>query len=254
MSRIRYLSPDFFLDDDLCMLPIETRLFFSGLWCFADKAGRLEDKPVRLKAEIFPYDKVDVEKCLCQLNQPKRSSGLPFIHRYITDNKRLIQIVNWNKHQKPHHTERESTLPEPPELKAILSKAIGEVLGLETSEKESNKENKDKDKDKDKDKCKINSLELSHRVIPVISPVKVKYLDFVYLNEVEYKKLLEKLGKENLERKIEALNNYLGSTGKKYRSHYHTILAWSLRDNPATRQKTPFELSMERIKNGQKPS
>jgi len=29
---------------------------------------------------------------------------------------------------------------------------------------------------------------------------------------------------------ITKLNNYIGSKGKKYKSHYHTILNWSRRD------------------------
>jgi hypothetical protein len=32
--------------------------------------------------------------------------------------------------------------------------------------------------------------------------------------------------------KIERLNNYIGSSGKKYKSHYHTILNWSRNDPP----------------------
>ena len=111
MARIRYIKPDFFKDDDLAHLPFETRLFFAGLWGMADKAGRLEDRPARLKVEIFPYDAVDVEKCLKQLAVNKTNSGQPFINRYAIDGQRYIQIVNWVKHQKPHHTERDSEIP-----------------------------------------------------------------------------------------------------------------------------------------------
>lgn len=113
MPRIRYLKPDFFKDEDLAKLPYETRLFFEGLWCFADKAGRLEDRPERLKAEIFPYDSIDVKKCLEQLAQKKQGSGQPFINRYSVNGQQYIQILNWF-HQKPHHTEKESTIPPAP--------------------------------------------------------------------------------------------------------------------------------------------
>lgn len=116
MARIRYLKPDFFKDEDLATLPYEVRLFFAGLWNFADKAGRLEDRPLRLKAEIFPYDKVDIEKCLSLLNKPKNGSKKPFIQRYEVDGEKYIQIVNWDKHQRPHHTEQESKFPPMPPL------------------------------------------------------------------------------------------------------------------------------------------
>lgn len=119
MARIRYLKPDFFKDEDLAELPFEVRLFFAGLWNFADKAGRLEDRPLRLKAEIFPYDNVDIKKCLDLLSKIKNGSNRPFIQRYEADHEKYIQIVNWEKHQKPHHTEQESKIPPPPPLNTM---------------------------------------------------------------------------------------------------------------------------------------
>ena len=98
-------------------MPFEVRLFFAGLWNFADKAGRLEDRPARLKVKIFPYDKVDIEKCLELLSKPKNGTGRPFIQRYEANNERYIQIVAWEKHQKPHHTEQSSQIPPAPPLK-----------------------------------------------------------------------------------------------------------------------------------------
>ena len=116
MARIRYLKPDFFKDEDLAEIPYDIRLFFAGLWCYADKAGRLEDRPLRLKADIMPYDlKFEVERALEILAHPKKHSPIkkPFIIRYEINGERYIQIVSWGKHQKPHHTETESSIPPP---------------------------------------------------------------------------------------------------------------------------------------------
>lgn len=66
---------------------------------------------------------------------------------------------------------------------------------------------------------------------------KNKYLDFVYLTDNEYKKLVERFGEQQTERKIDALNDYVGSTGKRYKSHYHTILMWSKKDTPEQQPK-----------------
>lgn len=55
---------------------------------------------------------------------------------------------------------------------------------------------------------------------------KKKFLDFVYLSDIEYKKLTDKFGKEKTETMIDNLNNYLGSKGKRYKSHYFTLLNW----------------------------
>jgi len=132
MPRIRYLKPEFFTDEDLAELPFQTRLTFAGLWCHADKAGRLEDRPKYLKAMIFPYDKVDIEKELTLLSNPKLNGGYPFIIRYRSEGRSYIEIPSWDYHQKPHHTEVESKIPPAPPLKEIKDKGNGECLNDST--------------------------------------------------------------------------------------------------------------------------
>ncbi len=113
MARIRYLKPEFFKDEDLADLKYQTRITFQGLWCYADREGRLEDRPKYLKAEIFPYDNVDMDKELDILSKPKARTGKPFIIRYNINNNKYIQILEFLKHQKPHHTEKDSEILEP---------------------------------------------------------------------------------------------------------------------------------------------
>jgi hypothetical protein len=113
MPRIRSLKPDFFKDDDLCIHPPWIRILYAGLWVQADREGRLEDRPVKLKAEIFPYDNFDLEKGLSLLCQPKKYSPAhePFIVRYSVGNEKYIQIIKFHKHQTPHYTEKPSLIP-----------------------------------------------------------------------------------------------------------------------------------------------
>jgi len=108
--RIRYLKPSFFLNEILAELPFETRLVYTGLWCCADKLGRLEDRPRKLKAEIVPYDDTDIEKQLSLL------AGKKFIIRYEVEGIKYIQVEKWDKHQKVHHTEKDSEIPPIPPL------------------------------------------------------------------------------------------------------------------------------------------
>ncbi|WP_081275726.1 hypothetical protein [Stenotrophomonas maltophilia] len=105
MSRSRNIKPGFFQNEDLADLAFEYRILFQGLWCEADREGRLEDRPKRLKAAIFPYDNVDVESGL----QSLALAG--FIVRYEVDGKRYIQILNFVKHQNPHKKEAASVIP-----------------------------------------------------------------------------------------------------------------------------------------------
>ena len=55
---------------------------------------------------------------------------------------------------------------------------------------------------------------------------KSKYAEFVSLLQSEYGKLILEHGEENTKTLITILNNYKGSSGKKYKSDYLTILSW----------------------------
>lgn len=62
--------------------------------------------------------------------------------------------------------------------------------------------------------------------------IKEKFHDFVFLTEIEHRTLNEKYGKTRTDEFIARLNNYIGSKGTKYKSHYHTILNWINKDQP----------------------
>lgn len=124
MARIRELKPGFWINEHLGQLPFETRLCFEGLWTHADREGRLEDRPMKLKALIFPYDQLDMDKVIQQL----ADSPGQFIQRYRVGGTAYIQILNWSKHQKPHPKEAPSEIPPPDECnsreKDITSREI----------------------------------------------------------------------------------------------------------------------------------
>lgn len=105
MSRSRNIKPGFFKNEELSELPFEYRILFQGLWCEADREGRLEDRPKRLKIEIFPYDAVDIDAGLDALDRAR------FIDRYEVAGTRYIQIITFLKHQNPHKREAESVIP-----------------------------------------------------------------------------------------------------------------------------------------------
>ena len=105
--RARNIKPGFFKNDTLAELDFAGRLLFIGLWGIADRAGRLEDRPKKIKAEVFPYDEVNVDAFLGDL------ARLGFILRYEMDGERYIQIVHFDKHQNPHPREAPSNIPAP---------------------------------------------------------------------------------------------------------------------------------------------
>lgn len=107
MARARNIKPAFFANDELAEVRPLGRLLFIGLWTMADRAGRLEDRPKRIKAEVLPYDDCDAEELLSELAERE------FIVRYAVGGRRYIQVVNFAKHQNPHVREPESEIPGP---------------------------------------------------------------------------------------------------------------------------------------------
>lgn len=109
MARARNIKPSLFKNEILGEADPLLTILFEGLWCLADREGRLEDRPKRIKAEIFPYRELpNFNGYLTELER------LEFILRYEVDNVRYIQVKNFKKHQSPHKTEKPSVIPEPP--------------------------------------------------------------------------------------------------------------------------------------------
>lgn len=107
MARARNIKPSFFTNDKLAECEPLARLLFAGLWTIADRAGRLEDRPKKIRAEILPYDDFDCNNLLNQLVK------YGFILRYLVGENQYIQILNFEKHQHPHMKESASTIPAP---------------------------------------------------------------------------------------------------------------------------------------------
>ena len=107
MARARNIKPGFFANEDLAECEPLARLLFAGLWCLADREGRLEDRPKRIRAELLPYDMCDADNLLNQL----QARG--FILRYTHGEGRFIQVLKFDSHQNPHMKEAKSTIPAP---------------------------------------------------------------------------------------------------------------------------------------------
>lgn len=108
MARARNIKPGFFTNEKVVELSMEARLLYIGLWTISDRAGRLEERPRRIKMEIFPADDVNVTACLDAIER----EGL--IRRYQADGMNLIWIPGFSEHQNPHKNEKWSDLPPHP--------------------------------------------------------------------------------------------------------------------------------------------
>lgn len=104
MARARNIKPGFYKNEDLAECSIWARFIFPGLWMLADREGRLEDRPKRIKAELLPFDGEDVDALLNEL----QARG--FLVRYRNSDGAFIQISAFKKHQTPHYSEKQSVI------------------------------------------------------------------------------------------------------------------------------------------------
>lgn len=105
--RSRNIKPGFYKNDLLAECDPLARILFTGLWCMADREGRLEYRPKKIKAELLPYDTCNIEKLIKQLSDKQ------FITIYSVNSNNYIEINSFIKHQTPHIKEQASTIPAP---------------------------------------------------------------------------------------------------------------------------------------------
>lgn len=174
--RARNLKPAFFKNEALAECSALARLLFAGLWCLADREGRLEDRPKRIRAELLPYDDGSVDDLLTELHD----AG--FILRYSSAGGRFIQVVNFMKHQYPHRKEQASTIPAPdmPEASPVQEQGITRTCPAESliPHPESLIPSSDADASvvagKPVDACPHQEIiDLYHRILPMGRQVRV---------------------------------------------------------------------------------
>lgn len=175
------------------------RMFYTWLIPYLDVEGRMESDPLLLKADIAPLLTHITEKTIRTILDELHSYGLIILYKVGCTE--YLQLTKFDENQPNlrKDRERESTIPAPtPETIRSDSGATPEQLPS---------------------KIKINRRE---------DKEKIKHLDAVFLTEDEHKKLIEANGELLVNKAIEILNNYIMANGKKYKSHYHTLLQWPL--------------------------
>lgn len=121
------------------------------------------------------------------------------------------------------------------------------VMSLFEAELQKRKVTKEKSNDNDNDNENEESYHESYNesLTPVIEDNFSIYGEFknVKLTQAEYDKLIERHGETTTLSMIENLSGYMKQHGKRYKSHYATILNWIRRDEdnkkPSTEIETP---------------
>jgi hypothetical protein len=104
--RARNLKPGLFKNELLGASDPMNTLVFQGLWCIADREGRLEDRPLRIHVEVNPYrDSASTVQALDWLVLHG------FVIRYEVGGEKYLQVANFRVHQQPHIKEAPSKIP-----------------------------------------------------------------------------------------------------------------------------------------------
>ena len=185
----------------------QAKLLYTWIIPSLDNLGRMEGEPRIVRSMTFPYEKITDAKVVHWL-QDIHNNGLLFW--YSVNGEKYLQCPTTSRNiffREGEGRSRTSDYPIPPEkeYKEWLDRTRQDTAGRVGVDLDLDL---DKDLDKEKD----------------------KYLDFVLLTKKEYQTLCDLFGESQAKSLIEKLNNYIGSKGKKYKSHYFTILNWAGKD------------------------
>lgn len=202
-------------------LPSKYQKFWIYICDKCDCAGIWKvNKPL---AEFQLKQKIDLEEALQFFNNGKqRIKKLTenkwfitgFITFQVTTLRRLDKAGNINRVHSPIYASLEANGLDPSLYEMEGNRGSTEALEslLTRQEQDKEKDNKalEKKKDTEKEKHGIEGL--------------------VLLTRSECVKLYTQLGERKTAEYIQKLENYIGSKGKRYKSHYHTILSWWAND------------------------
>ena len=90
------------------------------------------------------------------------------------------------------------------------------------------------------DKDSIDKDSIDNNIPPPAPKLEKEHIngaEFVTMTNDEYEKLIATYGKEFTDKCIEVLDNYKGSSGKKYKSDYRAVLSWVVGKVNETKQK-----------------
>ena len=228
MARIRTIKPQFWLNEELGTIPRDARLLYIGLWNLADDRGVFEWKPGQIKIQIFPYDTdistKNIEKWLENLQK------ILNITKFKEDGKDYGYIIMFSKHQEIKRPSKWTFTKNLPQITPNTHPLVGEDSPTAPDNCGTAPESsptaplREKEKEKEKEKS--------------IGSVKNIYGEFknVLLTDNELTELKTRFPTGDAEKKIENLSQYIASHGKKYHSHYATILNWA-RDEQTVQPK-----------------
>lgn len=110
-------------------------------------------------------------------------------------------------------------------IKSTNKFSVITIINWDTYQGEKIKTNKQPNKQATSKQQAGNNIQ-THKHIN--TSTKTLYSECVFLSESEYQKLALQYGPNLTDKAIKILSDYIMSSGKKYKSHYHTIIRWPI--------------------------
>lgn len=234
--RTRLLRDGWFKDEDLAEVSAEARILFMGLHCYADKQGKFDWKPKRIRAEIFPYDtRQDTARLLRELEDRK------LIVSYEAAGHAFGFIPSFLSCQSPHKKEAESVIPDFPGLSTDVHGISGK--GWTAIEIEIEKE--------------IGTeIEIEKEIAEIAAPRKLgrqvttenrtELAPRIVVKDSERVALIAEFGEEQVIRAAERASDWLLAEGKTKKNYAAFMRNWLRRESESGRSRPQFENSRER--------
>jgi hypothetical protein len=199
MSRKRMIYAELFEDEHFGKLSDKAKLLFIACIANADDDGRLNAHEANLRAYAFRYEEISLAKIKSLLSE--LTNTMSNFKYYTVNSCNYIEFSKWNEYQHIREDRyKQSTLPKwQPSDNQMSTNGMLNINEVKVS------------KDNIKEKKRL-------------------YMDFVLLTNKEHEQLVEKFGLDSCNKRIAALDDYIGSKGAKYASHYRTILVWAKKD------------------------
>lgn len=221
MKWFKFYGQDWLTDTKIISLRIEERLCFLTLLCLAsteDKGGQVsncdEEMIIRL-TQLYenPYD-TDNEVSRAR-GFLKNLENMGMITMITNDNtgryscvinkfqeRQSSNLTGYERVKKYRENQKNSVTK--PKSKRVINDNVGDVI---------------------KDNARIDK----NRIEKNIHNIQYGELKKVSLSSEEYTRLVDLFGQTGVDVLIFELDTYIASSGKKYKSHYATLLNWAKR-------------------------
>lgn len=189
------------------------RLLYTWMLSHLDINGCFYADPVMVNNIVFTRLQKPLKQISEALDELER---VGLINRYKTDGEQYLQYPDFEDKQPSLQRDREGTPNIPPPTPDQLKSESGV----------------------NQDEVPLNIKQSKTK------EEKVKHLDAVLLTPSEFENFRTSNGEPLANKAIEILNGYLMRTGKKYKSHYHVLIDWPLKE--ARKENGQEEDSLDR--------